>query len=132
MIAMSIAATRMYRSLSDFLSPDVYESRTQSFLYSMLTVPAEHHGNSQKFPPPSGRNALESKRAPTASILLTGIQVAVHSTHEQRSTPQANSFGSNINGRTYDEKPHELFVGSINVDDHDIEGRAEDKSPRLV
>ena len=122
---MSIAATRMYRSLSDFLSPDVYESRTHSFLYLVLTVLVEHHGSSQKISPPSGLNALESKRASTAPILLTGIQVAIHTTHEQRSTPQANSFGSNISGRPYDEKPHELFVGSVN---DDIEGRAEDKS----
>jgi hypothetical protein len=119
---MSIAATRMYRSLSDFLSPDMYESRTHSFLCSVLTVLAEHHGSSQKVPPPGGRNALESNRTSTAPILLTGIQVAVHTTHEQRSTPQANRFGSNIRGQPYDAKPHELIgVGIVN--DHDIEGR---------
>ena len=114
---MSIAATRMYRSLSDFLSPDMYESRTHSFLCSVLTVLSEHHGSSQKIPPLSGRNALESNRTSTAPILLTGIQVAVHPTHEQRSTPQTNRFGSKISGQPYDAKPHEPIVGVVN--DHD-------------
>src|SRR6266849_488704 len=121
-ITMSIAATRMYRSLSDFLSPDVYESRAHSFICLVLTILAERHDSSQKIPPPSGRNALESNGTSTALVLHTGIQVTVHTIHEQLSTPQANSFGSNISGQSY-EKSHELIVGV--VVDHDIEGRAE-------
>jgi hypothetical protein len=72
----------------------------------------KRHGSSQKIPPPSGRNAFESNGTSTAPILLSGIQVAVHTTHEQLSTPRANSFG-------LDAKSHELIVG------HDTEGRAE-------
>jgi hypothetical protein len=103
----------MYRSLSDFLSSDVYESRTHSFLCSVLIVLAERHGSSQKIPSPSGRNALEFNGTSAARILLTGIQVAVHTAHEQRSAPQAKRFGSNIGGRSYDAMPHELIVGGV-------------------
>ncbi|KAF8496141.1 hypothetical protein F5888DRAFT_412077 [Russula emetica] len=99
-ITMSVAATRMYRSLSDFLSSDI----------------------SQKILPTSGRNTLELNGTSTTPVLLTGIQVAVHTTHEQRFTPQANHFGSNIGGQPHG-KPHELIVDTVN--DHDIEGRAE-------
>jgi len=100
MIAMSIAATRMYRSLSDFLSLDV----------------------SQKIPSTSGRFTFESNGTSTTPVLLAGIQVAVHTTHEQRSTPHANRFNSNISGKPHG-KPHELIVGIVN--DHDIEGKVE-------
>jgi len=101
-IAMSIAATRMYRSLSDFLSSEF----------------------SQKVRPTSGRITLESNDTSevTAPFLLSGIQVAVHTTHEQYSTPQADRFGSNISTQLHG-KPHELIAGIVN--DHDIEGRAE-------
>ncbi|KAN0118718.1 hypothetical protein V8E52_004829 [Russula decolorans] len=100
MIAMSIAATRMYRSLSDFLSSDV----------------------SQNIPPTTGRTALESNGTSTAPVLFTGVQVAVHTTHEQRSTLQANPFGSNISEQPH-RKPHELIMDIVN--DRDIEGKAE-------
>jgi hypothetical protein len=88
----------------------------------VLTVLVEHHGSSPKIPPTSGRIALESNGTATAPVLLTGIQVAVHTTHEQYSVPQANHFGSNISGQSHG-KPHELIVGI--VDDHDIESREE-------
>ena len=88
----------------------------------MLTVLVEHYGSSQNIPPTSGRNALEYNGTSTAPVLFTGIQVAVHTTHEQRSTPQANDFGSNISGQPHG-KPHELIMDIVN--DQDIEGRAE-------
>jgi hypothetical protein len=65
---------------------------------------------------------LESNGTAIAPILLTGIQVAVHTTHEQCSAPQANHFGSNIGGQLHG-KPDELIVGIVN--DHDIESREE-------
>jgi hypothetical protein len=88
----------------------------------VLTVLVEHHGSSQKIPPTSGLIALESNGTSTAPVLLTGIQVAVHTTHEQRSTPQANHSGSNISGQPHG-KPHELIMDIVN--DHDIKGRTE-------
>jgi len=96
--------------------------KTHSIPCSVLTVLIEHHGSSQNIPPRSGRIAFESNGTSTAPILLTGIQVAVHATHEQRSTPQANHFGSNISGQP-SGKPHELIMNIVN--DHYIEGEAE-------
>jgi hypothetical protein len=88
----------------------------------VLTVLVEHNDSSPKIPLISGRIALESNGAATAPVLLTGIQVAVHTTHEQRPAPQANHFGSNISAQPHG-KPHELIVGI--VDDHDIVSREE-------
>jgi hypothetical protein len=86
----------------------------------VLTILVEHHGSSQNIPPTSGR--IASNGTSTAPVLLTGIQVAVHTTHERLSTPQANHFGSNISGQPHG-KPHELVVDIAN--DHDIEARTE-------
>ena len=122
-ITMTIAATRMYRSLSDFLSSDVYETSTHSFFCSVLTVLVERHGSSQKIPSRSGRNAFEYNGASTAPIILTGIHVDVHTTREQLPTPQANRFGSSTSGQPPHGKPHELIVDI--VDDHDMEGKVE-------
>jgi hypothetical protein len=86
----------------------------------VLTVLVEHHDSSQKIPPTI---FLESIGTSTPTP-LTGIQVAVHTIHEQpeRSMPPANHYDSNINGQPHG-KPHELFVDV--VDDHDIEGSVE-------
>jgi len=88
-----------------------------------VLVELEYHGSSQ-IPSTSGqgRITLESKGTSTAPIFPTGIQVAVHTTHEQSFTPQANRSGSNVSGKPHG-KPHELIVGI--VDDYDIEGMAE-------
>ena len=60
----------------------------------------------------------------TAPILLTGtIQVAVHTTHEQRPAPQASRFGLSTTSGEPHGKPHELIMGIVN--DLDIEGRIE-------
>ena len=90
----------------------------------MLTVLVEYHGSSPKIPPTSGRIALESNGASSAPIILTGIQVAVHTTREERPAPQAIHFGSNVSGQPQG-KPHdsELIAGIVN--DHDMKGRAE-------
>ncbi|KAN0118763.1 hypothetical protein V8E52_004874 [Russula decolorans] len=78
-IAMSIVATQMYRSLSNFLSSDV----------------------SQESLPTSGRTALETNGTHTAPIFLTSMQVAVHKAHEQPSVPQANRSGTDITGLSH-------------------------------
>jgi len=98
MVTMSIAATRMYRSLSDFLSSNV----------------------SQKSLPKSGQTALETNGTP---VFLTDIQVAVHKAHEQPSAPRANRFGTDFTERPH-VKLHELTVDVTG--DHDIECGSED------
>jgi hypothetical protein len=89
----------------------------------VLTVLVERHGSSQKIPSTSGRNVFEYNGASIAPIILTGIQVDVHTTHEQLPTPQANCFGSSTGGQPPHGKPHKLIVDIVN--DHDIEGMVE-------
>jgi hypothetical protein len=86
-------------------------------------VLTDYYASSQNILPTSGQNALKSNHGTsTAPILLTGIQVAVHTTHEQP-TPQANCFcPSTTSGRPHD-KPQELIVDIVN--DHDIDGKIE-------
>jgi hypothetical protein len=86
----------------------------------VLTV-VERHGSSQEIP---SRSAFESNGTSTAPIILTGIHVGVHTTHEQLPTPQANRFGSSTGGQPPLEKPHELLILGV-VEDYDIEGKVE-------
>jgi len=92
-ISMTIAATRMYRSLSDFLSSDVSQTR-------------KIHDQA----------ALNANGFSTVPIFLTSAQLVTHTTHEQQFTPEAKSFGSNIDGQPHG-KPHEPIVGIF--DDRD-------------
>jgi hypothetical protein len=87
----------------------------------MLTVLAEHHDSSQNTSPTSVRFASELNSTSTTPVFLTGIQVAMHTSHEQHSTSQANRFGSDISGEPHG-KPHELIMDIFN--DHDMEGGA--------
>ncbi len=121
---MSIAATRMYRSLSDFLSSDVKETSIRSCLCSVLTVLVQRHGSPQRITSTSGRIAFENNGTSTAPIPLARIQVVAHEAHEQHWTPQVNHFGSNFSGQLH-EKPHELAMAMDLVCDHGIEGGAE-------
>jgi len=89
-ITISISATRVYRSLSDFLSSDT----------------------PHKIRPPGDRTALEANSTSTAPIFLTGVQLAVHTTHEQHWTPEANWLGSNIDGQPHG-KPCEPIVDIV-------------------
>jgi hypothetical protein len=91
----------------------------------VLTVLVERHGSPQEIPSRSGRNAFESNGTSTAPIILTGIEVAVHTTHEQVHTPQANRFGSSTCGQPPHGKPHGLIVDI--VDDDDIEDKVKEK-----
>ena|SRR5258707_1561872 len=125
-ITMSIAATRMYRSLSDFLSSDVYETNIRSCLCSVLTVLVQRHGSAQRITPTNGRIVFENNGTSSAPIPLAGIQVVTHEAHEQHWTPQANHYGSNFSGQPeLHEKPHELAMAMDLVCDHGIEGGAE-------
>ncbi|KAI0274134.1 hypothetical protein BGY98DRAFT_96152 [Russula aff. rugulosa BPL654] len=102
-ITMSVASTRMYRSLSDLLSSD--------FL--------------QKSLPTSGRTASATDGTPTTPTFLTGVHVTEHRAHEQPSTPQANYFGKDITGQPH-VKPHDLNVDP--ADDYDLESGSEIES----
>jgi hypothetical protein len=89
-IAMSMAATRMYRALDDALSSNT------------LHVPPYNGGRSI---PISG-----TWGAPAVPITLDGIRVDVHTTHNPSLTSQAirHSLSSNMDGQPQD-KPHELI-----------------------
>jgi len=92
-----------------------------SFLCSpVLTVHVEHHGSIQISLPTGGGTALDTDGTHTAPIFLTGMQVIMHKTHEQPSTPQANRFGTDITMQPH-VKQHEPIVGIA----RDIEGKAE-------
>ncbi|KAH9984328.1 hypothetical protein BJV74DRAFT_886498 [Russula compacta] len=85
MITMTIAATRMYRSLSDFGSSDI----------------------SHQIFPTSGRTMSGTKGAPNALMPLSGIQVAIHMDHERYPTPQTSYYNSCINtDKETHGKPH--------------------------
>ncbi|KAI0298459.1 hypothetical protein B0F90DRAFT_1669045 [Multifurca ochricompacta] len=88
LITMSIAATRMYRSLADFGSPDISNDSTQK----------------------SGRSTSDSKPVPPAPIPLNRMEVAVHTAyeeyptgrrdhrhHQQHHLPLSNHYGTYIN-----------------------------------
>jgi len=122
---MSIAATRMYRSLSDFLSPDIM-SVIHYRLYSdsLLIALALCHGSSQNYLPTSGRTALEINGTSTSPIFLTGHAggrgcISLTSSHP---TPRADHFGTDITGQPH-VKPRELTVGVSG--DHDTKSDPE-------
>jgi len=87
LVTMSIAATRMYRSLSDFLSPEVLHSGPHS----------------------NGRNIRAIKAAP--AVPFTSMQVLVHTTCEQYLTSQRNDYDTYI---SMDERTRGLAVDSGN------------------
>ena len=123
-IAMSIAATRMYRSLSDFLSSDMSVIHSRLYSDSLLIVLALCHGSSQNYLPTSGRTALEINGTSTSPIFLTGHAggrgcVSLTSSHP---IPHANHFGTDITGQP-DVKPRELTVGVAG--DHDTKSDPE-------
>ncbi len=93
----------------------------RSCFCSVLTVLVQRDGSPQRITPTSGRTAFKNNVTPTTPIPLTGIQVVVHSAHED-GTPQANHFGSNFSGQLH-EMSHELVMDL--VCDHDMEGGAE-------
>ncbi|KAH9984327.1 hypothetical protein BJV74DRAFT_587879 [Russula compacta] len=74
-ITMSVTATRMYRSLSDF-----------------------------------GFSDTRIKGTPVTSIPLTGVQIAVHTTHEEYPTPRTNSYIS-----TDSEMQGKIVIGSDDI-----------------
>ncbi len=88
----------------------------------MLTVLVQRHGSPQKITPTSGGTAFEKNGTSTAPFPLTGIQVAVHESHEQHWAPQANRLNSSFSGQLH-EKPHELVIDLVR--DHDMKGGAE-------
>ena len=87
LVTMSIAATRMYRSLSDFLSPDVYDI---PFLSSLCLLYFSVHSN----PHSNGRNIPVAKAVPAVPTSFTSMQVTVHTTREQYPTSQPNDYGT--------------------------------------
>jgi len=101
MVTMSIAATRMYRSLIDFSSSDI----------------SQENSNSQS------RIGSETKRISSGPVPLNGMGpmgVAIHTHTEQYPTSQASPYGLYIgaDGRLCD-KPRGLGI------DDDVEGNRE-------
>jgi hypothetical protein len=99
---MTIAATRMYRGLDDFLSSDVYDNSV--FLSSLdsqfhCSSHVSHNG---------GRRVIDSG-ARTVPNQLDGIVVNVHTTQTHSLTSHAirPSLGSDMDKQLQD-KPHEL------------------------
>ena len=91
----------------------------------MLTLLVQRHGSPQKITPTNGGIAFEKNGTSIAPFPLTGIsgiQVAVHESHEQHWAPQANRLDSNFSGQLH-EKPHELVIDL--VCDHDMKGSVE-------
>ncbi len=108
LVAMSIAATRMYRSLSDFLCSDVYDIL---FISSAPTMYTERHFSLHGNPHSNGRTIPVAKAVPAVPISFTNMQVAVHTTREECLTPQTNGCGTYIN---MDEKTQSLVIDPKN------------------
>jgi hypothetical protein len=105
---MSIAATRMYRGLDDFLSSDMYDDR---LLFSSLRSLRDKSdcSSSHRTPHNGGpRMSVSGAWVPAVPIPLDGT-VDVRTAHSQSLTSQAirNSLGNNTD-RTLHDKPHEL------------------------
>lgn len=104
---MSIAATRMYRGLDDFLSSDMYEYH---LLFSSLRSLREKSDCSSHRTPHNGgpRMSVSGAWVPAVPIPLDGT-VDVRTPHSHSLTSQAirHSMGSNTD-RTLHDKPHEL------------------------
>jgi hypothetical protein len=106
-LTLSIAATRMYRCLDDFLSSNMYD---KSLLLSSLRLLREksHFGSHPPTHKGSRRISISSAWAPAVPIPLDG-RVDVHTAHNHSVTSQAirHSLDSNTDKELYD-KPHEL------------------------
>jgi len=89
LVAMSIAATRMYRSLPDFFCSDVLHSNPHS----------------------NGRNIPVDKAVPAVPISFLDMRVSVHTTREQCLTPQTNGCGPYI---SMGGKPRGLVIDPKN------------------
>jgi hypothetical protein len=110
---MSIAATRMYRGLDDFLSSDTYDNNL--FLSSLRSLREKSH-HSVHVPPHNDSRTITVSgtwRTPTVPISLDGINVDVHTSYDtadnQTLTSQAigHTLDSNMDGHPKD-KLHEL------------------------
>ena len=107
LVTMSIAATRMYRSLSDFLSPEVYDILFLFCLWPTCILNGYHSLHSG--PHSNGRNIPVTKAAP--AVPFTSMQVVVHTTCEQYLTSQPNDYDTYI---SMDERTHGLAVDPRN------------------
>jgi hypothetical protein len=107
-ITLSIAATRMYRRLDDFLSSDMYDNRL--FLYALCSLRESHC--SAHVPPHNGSRRISISGTwdtPAVPIPLDGIRGDVRTAHNHTVTSQAirHSLGSDMDRQLHD-KPHEL------------------------
>lgn len=109
---MSIAATRMYRGLDEFLSSDMYE-KFSSFLYCAQGV-KKRICSSHAPPRNGGRTTISISRAwgtgtTAVPTPLDGIKVDVHTSHDHSLASPAIQYGldSNMDKQLHD-KPREL------------------------
>jgi hypothetical protein len=113
LIGMSIAATRMYRSLTDFTSPEYY--------YSWPLVLS--HANPCRLPRSfdsylsgTGHTAnAHPKRIFSAPVAVSRVEVAVHTSSEgypPTMTDQRTSYGSYSADSRSQDKRLELGIGS--------------------
>src|ERR1700676_933217 len=96
---MSIAATRMYRSLSEFLSSNLYDILSHLRVCLVLTILAQRHGSSQKTLPTSSRSSRTALETDDTSTV-----------HPQDSILQEKRSGSRMDEKTLG-KPHAPTLG---------------------
>ncbi|KAI0299466.1 hypothetical protein BC826DRAFT_994521 [Russula brevipes] len=87
-ITLSIAATRMYRSLADFVSTDITKGSER--------------------PRRIGHTGSNAKSSSTIPIPLHRMEVAVHTSYEQYSTAQTDQHVSYVG---MDGQPHDKSHG---------------------
>jgi hypothetical protein len=118
LIIMSIAATQMYRFLTDFYSSDLYGLPDLTFsAYSSNLIFSSDTFRS------SGRTSSDTKRVSAGPIQLNRMQVAVHTAREQYPASQISHIGSYVSmGEHLRSKPRGLEP------EDDLEGDTEKMS----
>jgi len=98
MVTMTISATRMYRSLSDFGSSDVYMYDILSFLSSLRSLCGRRHCSSDHSLPVRGQPMSMIRGTGATRTPLPCIQVAVHTTHEHHPTKNFDNMDKVLRG----------------------------------
>jgi hypothetical protein len=118
LIMMSIAATRMYRALADFLAPDVYAISPftlSGYLHAHLVWSISCHrsvdsGNAPRI----GPAVPEIKPTFTIPTPPKRVEVAVHTTHEKYPSSPVNRnvfyIGRDDPPQLQRDKPRSLYL----------------------
>jgi hypothetical protein len=85
LIATAIAATRMYRSLTDFCSLDVYVIPLRRFLSALTECGLSHHSGGSDGPRLGGPRMGSAKPTSTFTVVSVPprLEIATHMTHEE-------------------------------------------------